>query len=115
MNQDLITPEENDFIHYWELNRERQKKTVRQFLLGIPIGLAFVIPMIANFISGWYKRADMIANTRDFNPLVLIIALLLIVGFIAIFSKRHDWDMKEQRYRELLDKKAKIFSKEEKS
>jgi uncharacterized membrane protein len=100
----MITEEEKNFIHYWEQNRSRQKKIFRQFLLGIPIGLAFVIPILINFFSGWYKRADMIVNTKDFDPLVLIIAMLLITGFIAIFSKRHQWDMNEQRYRELLAK-----------
>jgi len=98
----MINQEEKDFIEYWAKNRDRQKKILRQLLMGIPIGLLFIIPILANFLSGWYKRADMIANTGDFNPLVLVVALLLILGFIAIFSKRHQWEMREQRYRELM-------------
>ena len=47
------------------------------------------------------------SNTTDFNPLVLLIALLVIVVFIAIFSKKHQWDMREQHYRELLAKESK--------
>jgi len=93
-------------MKYWDANRERQKKTIRQFLLGIPIGLLFVIPIVASLMSGWYKRANMIVNTQDFNPLVLIVALVLIVGFVAIFSKRYKWDMNEQHYLELKAKKA---------
>ena len=88
-------------MEYWEKNREKQKKTVRQFLLGIPAGLLFVIPIVINFSSGWYKRAGMITNTSDFNPGVLIVALLLITGFIAIFSRRFKWERNEQYYREL--------------
>ena len=109
----MRTKEEKDFIQYWEQNRARQKKIVKQFLLGIPIGMAFAIPILANFLSGWYKRADMVANTGDFNPLVLMIALLLIIGFIAVFSKRHQWDMKEQHYRELLERKEEDKTTEE--
>lgn len=98
----MLSKEENDFIRFWEANRLRRKKTVRQFLLGIPAGLLIVIPIVINFASGWYKRANMEANSQDFNPGVLLVALLLIVGFTAIFWQRHQWDQYEQRYRELL-------------
>jgi hypothetical protein len=63
--------------------------------------LLIVIPIVINLLSGWYKRADMEANSPDFNPMVLLVALLLIVGFTAIFWQRHKWDQFEQRYREL--------------
>jgi uncharacterized membrane protein len=98
----MLTPEEKAFIQYWEDNRSRQKKIFRQFLIGIPIGLLFTIPIAINFASGWYKRADMEANSGEFNPIVLLIALLLIVAFTAIFYRQHRWDQYEQRYRELL-------------
>ncbi len=98
----MLSKEENDFIRYWEKNRLRQKKLVRQFLVGIPMGLLFVIPTVISLTSGWYKRAEMEANSADFNPMVLFVALLLIVGFTAIFYQRWKWDQYEQRYRELL-------------
>ena len=41
------------------------------------------------------------ANSPDFNPMVLFVALLLIVGFTAIFYQRHKWDQYEQHYQEL--------------
>jgi hypothetical protein len=97
----MLTQREKDFVRYWEANRLRRKKVVRQFLIGIPIGLLFVIPIVINFSSGWYRRAEMEANSPDFNPIVLVVALLLIVGFTAIFYQRHQWDQYEQRYREL--------------
>lgn len=98
----MLSKEENDFIQYWEKNRLRQKKLLRQFLVGIPLGLLFVIPTVISLRSGWYKRAEMEANSADFNPMVLFVALLLIVGFTAIFYQRWKWDQYEQRYRELL-------------
>jgi hypothetical protein len=101
----MLTKQEQDFIRYWETNRLSRKKVARQFLIGIPVGLAFVIPIVINFSSGWYKRAQMEANSEDFNPMVLMVALLLIVGFTAIFYQRHKWDQYEQRYRELLARK----------
>jgi membrane protein YdbS with pleckstrin-like domain len=100
----MLTQQERDFLRYWENNRLRRKKTMRQFLVGIPIGLLFVIPIVINFTSGWYKRAQMEAGSSDFNPMVLLVALLAIVVFTAIFYQRHQWDQYEQRYRELLAK-----------
>jgi hypothetical protein len=97
----MLTQREKDFIRYWEANRLRRKKVFRQFLIGIPVGLLFVIPIIINFASGWYRRADMEANSSEFSPMVLFVALLLIVGFTAIFYQRHQWDQLEQRYQEL--------------
>jgi hypothetical protein len=105
----MLTQREKDFIRYWEANRLRRKKVFRQFLIGIPIGLLFVIPIIINFSSGWYKRADMEAHSSDFNPMVLFVALLLIVGFTAIFYQRHQWDQYEQHYEEL---KARLENEE---
>src|SRR5271169_4275868 len=101
----MLTPREKDFIQFWAANRLRRKKIVRQFLVGIPIGLLFAIPITINFASGWDKRAQMEANNQDFNPLVRLIALLSFVGFTALFYQRHQWEQYEQRYRELLSRK----------
>lgn len=100
----MLTEDEKRFINYWEANRLRQKKTFRQLLIGIPAGLLIAVPIFFNFSSGWYKRAAMMSNTTDFNPGVLICALVIIVAFVAIFSKKHQWDMREQHYRELVAK-----------
>lgn len=86
---------------WWELNRDKQKKLVRQWFVGLPIGLIFVIPIIINLSSGWYKRADMEVNSQQLNPIVLMVAMIVIVSFIAVFYKRHQWDMDEQRYKEM--------------
>ena len=111
----MLTEEEKKFIDYWEKNRDRQKKTVRQFLLGIPAGLLFVIPILLTFFSGWYKRAGMMINTSDFNPGVLLVALLLIIGFIAIFSRRLRWEKNEQFYKELKSRESANLTDQEKN
>jgi integral membrane sensor domain MASE1 len=107
----MLTEDESRFIQYWTINRDRQKKAFKQWLLGLPFGLLFGIPIIINLFSGWYRRAKIDLNSRisnsEFNPLVLIIAFLLITSFIAIFSKRHKWEMHEQKYQELMAKKEK--------
>jgi hypothetical protein len=108
----MLSKEEEAFIAYWEANRERQKRTFRQFLLGIPLALLFVIPIALNFFSGWYKRAAMVSGSSEFNPGILLLALLLIVVFVAVFSRKFKWDQYEQRYIELLAKKERQKSNE---
>ena len=103
----MLSEEEKAFIIYWEAHRDKQKRTFRQFLLGIPMALLFVIPIWLIFFSNWYKRAVMVRSTGDFNPGVLLLALVIIVVFIAIFSRKFKWEQNEQRYIELLARKEK--------
>jgi hypothetical protein len=101
----MFSDDEKRFMEWWELNRDKEKRTAKQWLVGLPLGLLFGIPILINFFSGWYTRASMIVNaqvaSRTSNPVVLIIGVLLIISFIAIFSKRHTWEMNDQKYREL--------------
>ena len=105
----MLTPKEEAFLEWWKANRGRQKKFIYQLLVGLPFGLLLGVLIIANFFSGWYKRAEMIANS-SFNPMVLYLAALLIAVFFAVFSKKFQWDQQEQRYKELLYKKQKLSS-----
>lgn len=102
----MLSKEEKAFMEYWEQNRAKEKKMFRQLLLGLPLGLLFTLPILVNYLSGWYKRAEMVGRSQ-FNPGVLISAVLIIVVFFAIFNKRHKWEMHEQRYKELQHKQKK--------
>lgn len=106
----MLTDKEKMFLDYWAKNRDRQKKLFYQLAVGLPFGLLLGAIIMANFFSGWYKRADMIANSQ-FNPWVLYIAVLLIAVFFAVFSKKFQWDQQEQRYKELLHKQQKNENK----
>lgn len=101
----MTSEQEQQFIKYWEANREHQGKWTTQLLAGIPIGMGFAIPVVIILITSrfWYKRADMAANA-ELNPLVLGISVLAIVSFVAVFYKRYQWDRKEQQYLEFKSK-----------
>ena len=101
----MLTEEEKTFIEYWENNRLRRKKFIWQLSLGLPLGIGFVVLIFVNFFSGWYKRAGMEWNADPSLFPVLLVAAVLIIVFIAVFSARHKWDMNEQRYKELISKK----------
>ena len=109
----MLNEEEKRFVEYWEANRLKEKKVVKQLLIGLPIGALFGLPIIFMLFSGrfWYKRADTQA-INHLNPLVLIVAVFLIIIFVAIFYKRHQWDMKEQQYLEMKFRQQKDETKE---
>ena len=102
----MLTEKDQDFIRYWEVNRLRKKKVIKQLAVGLPLAVVLVIAIFLNFFSGWYKRADMArSEEKPTLILVLLVAALLIVVFIVIFSARHRWDMNEQQYKELLSRR----------
>lgn len=87
-------------MHYWEANRGRQKKLLYQLAVGLPGGLLLSAVILYSLKAGWYARAEMVANAK-LNPIVLYVALLAIAVFMAVFSKKFQWDQREQTYREL--------------
>lgn len=99
----MLTQDEQRFIEYWRINREKEKKTMRQLLIGLPAGLVFALGIMAVFSAGWYQRANMVAYSSS-SPYIFLIAIFVIIGFIAIFGKKHRWEMNEQQYLELLEK-----------
>lgn len=102
----MLTKEETSFIEFWEKNRLRKKQVWRQLSVGLPLAVLLVIAIFVNFFSGWYKRAEMTLHRENTSlVLVLLVAALLIVVFVVVFSVRHKWDMNEQQYKELLSRR----------
>lgn len=110
----MLTETEKAFLKYWEENRLREKKVNKQLLLGLPIGLLFAVPVLILLFSGkfWYERANMEANSQS-SPIVLIIAIICIAVFVALFYKRHQWDQREQHYLELKAKEGEEMKQSE--
>jgi NADH:ubiquinone oxidoreductase subunit 6 (subunit J) len=98
-------------MKYWEANRLRRKRGFRQLAVGLPLAVVLAVAIFVNFFSGllWYEKADTELRSQPYQSqgtliLVVIIALLLIVVFVTIFSMRHKWEIHEQRYQELLSR-----------
>lgn len=98
----MLDQREKLFVEYWELNREKERNLLYQVLTGLPIGLLFALPIIFILFTGryWFKRADMVANA-ELSPVLLVSAVFIIALFVAVLYKRHQWEMKEQQYKEL--------------
>jgi hypothetical protein len=100
----MLTEEEEKFLIYWENNREKKTSFFSQSSVGLRVGLLIGIGIVLNYLSGWYTRATMVANSQS-TPIVLILAVILITIFCTVFFNRHKREMNEQRYLELSYKK----------
>src|SRR5688572_5866731 len=99
----MLNPEEKAFVEYWRDNRLRRKIIRRQLSLGLPLAALLVVAIFVNFFSRWHKRAEMIRNEMTQRNdasllLVSIVAAIVIVVFVIVFSVRHKCDINEQRY-----------------
>jgi uncharacterized membrane protein len=103
----MLSQQEKDFLRYWEENRLNKKRFLRQFSIGLPVGVLLVALIFVNLLSGWYKKAEMQMRSNSSLVLVVIVALLITAVFIAIFSSKHKWEQNEQRYQELKRKEEK--------
>jgi len=100
----MLTTEETKFINHWGQNRDREKNIGRQIFFGLPFGLLLGIGVLVVLESGWYERANMVANSQS-SPWLLVLAIVAIAVFTGVFYKKYKWEMNEQRYLELLVKK----------
>lgn len=96
----MLSEKEKAFIRYWEENRLKEKSILRQFFPGLPIGLSLGAAILLVLDSGWYERANMVAQSQS-SPVVLFIAIAGIVTFTSFFYKKFRWEMNEQAYEEL--------------
>src|ERR1700755_2806804 len=97
----MLSGENEDFLAWWPKNRDAERTSIRPFLMGLSAGFAIGIAVILVLESGWYERANMVANST-LSYLVLLLAILAVSLFMAFFYRKFRWEMQEQRYLELL-------------
>lgn len=108
----MLSAEEKEYMEWWELNRNREKKMLSQLTIGLPLGLAFGFPILLSVMfRGWYKNMPYVSGTQ---LTIILIAVLLVVVFYGIFKMRFKWEMNEQRYLELQQKLQTDATAEEK-
>jgi hypothetical protein len=101
-----MTEQEKKFIDYWQKERQNKKKFLRRLSIGLPAASIGAAVIFANFISGWYKRADAALNADSSVILVVLVALAATVAFITVFSAHHQWDRNEASYQELVHQQS---------
>ncbi len=99
----MLSAEEKEFVCWWEANRLKEKRLLKQLSIGLPLGLAFGFPILLSVLfRGWYKNMPYVSGSQ---LTVIMIAVLLIIVFYAIFRMRFKWEINEQRYNEMKEKK----------
>jgi len=95
----MVTEQEKLFIEYWDKNRNRQKRSFRQLLIGLPLGLVFAFPILISVIfHDWYKRMMFISGSQI---TVVLIGVLGIAVFFTLLRINFKWEQNEQLYKEL--------------
>ncbi len=95
----MLTNDEKLFIEYWEKNRDKKKHFLYQLAYGLPYGLVFALPvLVALIFHDWYKSMVYISGAQ---VIVIMICVLGIAIFFAVFRMRFKWENNEQVYKEL--------------
>ena len=101
----MLTEQEKLFIDYWDKNRAKQKRFFFQLLIGLPIGLVFALPILLSVIfHDWYKQMIFISGSQ---VTIILIGVLGIAIFFALFRMKFKWEQNEQLYKELKYKQEK--------
>ena len=102
----MLTPEEEKFVQYWGDQRQRKKDFLKKFSIVLPVVAVLSILFFINFLSGWYGKADKELRAHSSLLITILVAVVIIVVFVSIFSVRLKWDQNESDYQSLLKKKA---------
>lgn len=101
----MLTNDEKLFIEYWEKNRDKEKKVLRQLIYGSPWGLIFALPILVIVIfDDWYKNMIPVSKSQ---MILITVTVIAIAVFYALFRMRFKWDSNEQLYEELKFKEKK--------
>ncbi len=102
----MLTKQEEEFVNYWKLNAENEKKQSKYVLIGFTVGLFISIIIYLFVFSGWYIRATMDANTK-MPPIIFSVSCIVISTFLGFFYRSYKWEQLNQQYIELLAKSKK--------
>jgi pilus assembly protein TadC len=70
----------------------------------MPLGLVFALPVLLSVIfNDWYKRMVFISPSQ---VTLILITVIGIAVFFALFRMRFKWEENEQRYKELKFKQS---------
>lgn len=106
----MLTKQEEDYIAYWAKQRDTYRQSFVQFVKGMSVGLGICAAIIVAVITGWFERANMVANSK-MSTIVFALALLIITVFMAWLYRNFQWESKEQQYLELLAKRERKVEK----
>ncbi|MDQ3278535.1 MAG: hypothetical protein M3Q06_09420 [Bacteroidota bacterium] len=102
----MLTSEEQKFVQYWQEQRQNKKNFLRKFSISLPLISLVAVIFFANFLSGWFGKADKELRRHSSVVIVILVAVVAVVVFMVIFSARHRWEQNESDYQSLLQKRG---------
>ena len=105
----MLSEKELKFIEHWEAVRERESSFTSKLSRGLPMAFLFGLPVILSialvyFLSPeWYTK---ISQSVSGSGTVILIAVFIFILFFSYFRMHFKWEMNEQLYRELLQRKS---------
>ena len=106
----MLSQKEIEFINYWEAVRLKHSTISSKFTRGLPMALLFSLPIffslvLVYFISPeWYTK---ISQKASGESMMIVLSLLMIIIFFSFVRMHFNWEMNEQAYKELIEKKRK--------
>jgi uncharacterized BrkB/YihY/UPF0761 family membrane protein len=106
----MLTEKEEQFIRYWEADRELRSTFMHKLLTGLPMAAMFALPillfimLVYIFLPDWYAK---ISGTQTGSFVMAVVAVLICIIFFAYFRMHFKWEMNEQLYQELKQKQQK--------
>jgi len=106
----MLSAEEENFIKYWEENREIRSGSLNKLLGGLPMACMFGLPILLFivcvylFLPNWYTK---ISGTSSSTFFVIVLAVFIAIIFYAFTRMHFKWEMNEQLYLELKHKQRK--------
>jgi len=103
----MLSEKEEQFLIYWERNKEMQSTFLSKLSSGLPMALLFGLPILLSvvivylFFPEWYTK---ISNTGPGTFKIIVLAVFVAMLFFSYFRMQFKWEMNEQAYQELKNK-----------
>lgn len=112
----MLTEKEERFLQYWESDRELRSRFIHKLVTGLPMAAMFALPillfilMVYLFLPDWYAK---VSSTQSGSFVMVVIAVMICIVFLAYFRMHFKWEMNEQLYQELKKKQQKSKAAEQ--
>jgi membrane protein YdbS with pleckstrin-like domain len=107
----MLSEKDLSFLEYWEKVRIQEATFQRKILAGLPFAALFCLPImllliVVNiFLPDWFAK---VAPTHPSTYIVIFLALVIAIFFMAYLRMHFRWEMNEQHYLELKAKQKKL-------
>ena len=104
----MLSKKEMDFIKHWEVVREEYSTLKSKIVRGLPMSLLFSLPILFSVVGvellspDWFTKLSQSAMSATWP---ILFSVILIIFFFSIARMHFKWEMNEQLYQELKQKK----------